>query len=353
MEHLQQQYQRSHEKLSFIGPDGNLVINKAKVLVIGAGGLGCPCLLYLAGSGVGTIGIADNDVVSVSNLHRQLLYQMQHIHKPKVLVAAEQLGAHNPHINVQTHQLYVDAQNLPALIFPYDIVVDATDNFATRYAINDACVLANKPLVYGAIHQTEGHLTVFNYQGSATLRCLFPQNNETATAVPSCADIGAYNIITGIIGNMMANEVIKILVGHSSVLQNTLLNLDCLTYQIRKIQFLRNAASAQLSLQAVSNAVAVPTITPTEVVLQKPLLTLIDIRSHEERSQMHIGGIHVPMLQLLSNPTAYIQPNQTVVLYCASGQRSHIAAMQLQGFAEAVYSLSGGAAAFLALTSKN
>ncbi len=349
MEHLQQQYQRSHEKLSFIGPDGNLAINKAKVLVIGAGGLGCPCLLHLAGSGVGTIGIADNDVVSVSNLHRQLLYQIQHVHKPKVLVAAEQLGAHNPHINVQTHQLYVDTQNLPALIFPYDIVVDATDNFATRYAINDACVLANKPLVYGAIHQTEGHLTVFNYQGSATLRCLFPQNNDTATAVPSCADIGAYNVITGIIGNMMANEVIKILVGHSGVLQNTLLHLDCLTYQIRKIQFLRNAASKQISMQAVSNSVIVPIITPTELLQQQVSLLLIDIRTYDERNTMHIGGIHVPMQQLLNNPAAYMQPTQTVVLYCASGQRSYIAAMQLQGFATTIYSLSGGAEAFVRL----
>ena len=222
----EKEYYSSHSKLPFIGNEGQRKICQSKVLVIGAGGLGCPCLLALAGAGAGIIGIADFDVVSVSNLHRQNLYSFNDEGKKKTLAAKEKLAACNPFILIQTHDELVYEKTVLPLLENYDVVVDCTDNFIARYLINDACVYLNKPLVYGAIHKAEGHLTVFNYNNSGTLRCLFPDDESDATQ--SCADIGAYNIATGMVGLMMANEAIKIITGNTAVLANSLLSMDVL-----------------------------------------------------------------------------------------------------------------------------
>ncbi|RYE29187.1 MAG: HesA/MoeB/ThiF family protein, partial [Sphingobacteriaceae bacterium] len=155
-----QGYYQSHTQLNFIGDTGQQKLGAAKVLVIGAGGLGCPCLLHLATAGIGTIGLADFDIVSLSNLHRQTLYTANDLKKSKVKTASQNLLAHNPQVQIQEHDFLVDETNVLNLIQNYDVIVDGTDNFLVRYLINDACVYLNKPLVYGAIYQTEGQVTV-------------------------------------------------------------------------------------------------------------------------------------------------------------------------------------------------
>lgn len=215
------------------------------MLVIGAGGLGCPCLLALAGAGIGTLGIADFDYVAVSNLHRQNLYTVNDTGKKKSVVAKERLVQYNPFIDIDVYDVYVQQQNILELIGGYDVVVDCTDNFVARYLINDACVYLNRPLVYGAIHKAEGQVTVFNYSGSATLRCLFPKDENDTTQ--SCADIGAYNIITGMVGLLMANEVIKMITASDDVLSDTLLSVDSITGNMIKLKYKFNKDNIAVS----------------------------------------------------------------------------------------------------------
>lgn len=222
----EEEYYSSHSKLPFIANEGQLQLQQSRVLVIGAGGLGCPCLLALAGAGIGTLGIADFDAVSVSNLHRQHLYILGDEGKKKTVVARERLSLYNPFIDIQAHDVLVYEKTVLPLLEGYDVIVDCTDNFLARYLINDACVYLNKPLVYGAIHRAEGHVTVFNYNGSGTLRCLFPKDESDPTQ--SCADIGAYNVVTGMVGLMMANEVIKIITVHDEVMANRLWSINAL-----------------------------------------------------------------------------------------------------------------------------
>jgi len=247
----EKEYYSSHAKLPFIAGKGQDQLRHSKVLVIGAGGLGCPCLLALAGAGMGTLGIADFDVVSISNLHRQHLYAVTDEGKKKTTVAKEKLSRYNPFIHIQTHDVLVYEKTVLPLLEDYDVIVDCTDNFLARYLINDACVYLNKPLVYGAIHRAEGHVTVFNYNGSGTLRCLFPKDESDSTQ--SCADTGAYNITTGMIGLMMANEVIKILTAHEDVMANALWNIHALNgstmllkYQPTPASFLKSKQRFQL-----------------------------------------------------------------------------------------------------------
>jgi len=231
----EKEYYSSQSKLPFIGKEGQERLKQSKVLVIGAGGLGCPCLLALAGAGVGTIGIADFDVVAVSNLHRQNLYSLNDEGKKKTLVAKEKLSVYNPFIVIETHDVLVYEKTVLPLMENYEVVVDCTDNFIARYLINDACVYLSKPLVYGAIHKGEGHATVFNYKGSGTLRCLFP--NDESDSTQSCADIGAYNITTGMVGLMMANEAIKLVTGNEEVLANKLWSMDAVTGQAMHLKY--------------------------------------------------------------------------------------------------------------------
>ncbi len=344
MLHINQSYYQSHQKLPFIGIDGQAKLNAAKVLVVGAGGLGCPCLQYLTGAGIGTIGIADFDTVSLSNLHRQLLYTVNDIGQLKTEVAAKRLAQHNPNIHLNTHQLLVDGINILVLLNGYDIIVDATDNFEVRYLINDACVYLQKPLVYGAIHQTEGYVTVFNYQGSATLRCLFPENTST-NAIPSCADIGAYNITTGIIGIMMANEVVKVLLGNEKILANQLYCIDIVTTKSRTIKYKLVSESLVKSRQrfaAKATSIAIHADELHQLITSHTTTQLVDIRESYERDEIIADSIHIPIGDL-SEQLSVLPKQQTIVLYCATGNRSLQAAtlFRKQGF-ENLYSLQGG-----------
>ncbi|MEP6711163.1 MAG: HesA/MoeB/ThiF family protein [Ferruginibacter sp.] len=349
MEKPANEYYQSHGKLSFIGPEGQSLIDNSSVLVIGAGGLGCPCLQYLAGCGIKIIGIADFDTVAISNLHRQILFTTADIGLSKTHTAIKKLNQQNPGITLVEHNRFVCQENILSLLKSYDVIVDATDNFEVRYLINDACVLLNKPLVYGAIHQTEGHLTVFNYYHSPTLRCLFPQSKNN-TAIPSCAAIGAYNITTGIIGLMMANEVIKIILLNENVLASELFCMDIITGKTKKIHFKKLAQSREQSISRFRTENISLEISPAilwEKINNKEVLQLIDVREEEERVKYNIGGENIPLHKLLNNPEV-INLTNTIIMYCEYGSRSLSAVTTLheQGVKN-IYSLQGGIHYFL------
>jgi len=345
-------YYSSHNKLPFVKKEGQDKLEQSKVLVIGAGGLGCPCLLALAGAGVGTIGIADFDTVSISNLHRQPLYNFADAGKLKTTVATERLHQYNPFINIETHHLLVEENNVQDLLAAYDVIADCTDNFSTRYLINDACVYLNKPLVYGAIHQGEGHVTVFNYNNAPTLRCLFPKDENESIA--SCAEIGAYNIITAIIGNMMANEVIKIAIQHPDVLAGKLKQLDIITGAAVNISYQQTAEGRKKSLQRFEQANKRSAISPAALAekLTRPDIILIDVRETEEHNAGNIGGINMPLPVLLQTTDLPFSINNEIIIYCQKGNRSRQAVTYLEqkGFTNAV-SLQGGIELYNQLTS--
>lgn len=201
------QYQK-HLMLEEVGLNGQLALKKAKVAVVGAGGLGCPILAYLTSMGIGTIGVIDFDVVDVSNLHRQILYSSEDLGQKKAHVAVQKLKLKNPYVRFAEHDAMLNESNCDSILNKYDFVVDGSDNFLTRYLVNDTCVKLNKPLIYGSILGFQGQLAVFNFKGSRNLRDIFPvpPNPED---VPSCSENGVLGIIPGIIGTMMANEVVN------------------------------------------------------------------------------------------------------------------------------------------------
>ncbi len=335
-------YYKSHSRLPFIGSTGQTALSTARVLVIGAGGLGCPCLSALAGAGIGHLGIADGDSVSVSNLHRQPLYTVSEQGLHKALCASEKLASYNPLIRLQPHTVWVDAENLPVLIIDYDIIADCTDNFTTRYLINDVCAQQGKPLVYGAIHRGEGHLTVFHYQGGPTLRCLFPENGEGLVA--SCAETGAYNVTTAVIGNLMANEVIKIITGHPDILSGTLLQLNVLEGTSMRVAFARTAAGDAASVQSQhpdDDAWSVKQLAERLATEGAPLL--LDVRDPAENAAGNLGGLHIPLNSLLTLREFPFKPESEVLVYCQHGVRSRIAVQFLrkQGYCKVCH-LAGG-----------
>ena len=202
--------------LGEIGIMGQQKIRAAKVLVVGAGGLGCPLLQYLCGAGVGAIGIVDFDTVELHNLHRQILYGSNDVGKPKAAVAAEKLKSQNPHVQLNVHETMLDEKNAEDIISAYDIVADGSDNFMTRYLVNDACVLLGKPNVYGSIFRFEGQLAVFNYKGGSNLRDIYPQPPDPED-VPNCSETGVLGAVPGIIGTYMALNVIQVILGKTGI----------------------------------------------------------------------------------------------------------------------------------------
>jgi adenylyltransferase/sulfurtransferase len=348
----QDKYYQSHSKLELIGQQGQAKLSAAKVLIIGAGGLGCPCLLSLATSGIGTIGIADFDTVSESNLHRQTLYSFADIGAKKVEKAHDKIVQHNPYIFVNQHDVLISESDILAIVAQYDIVVDGTDNFAVRYLISDACVYLNKPLIYGAIYQTEGHVTVFNYSNSATLRCLFPEP-DAEIYVPSCAEVGAYNVVTQVIGTMMANEVIKIVTGNESVLANKLLTYDAITPATRIISYRAKPESREVSMARFEQKeLPVDMSVDDFLKIDKAGYQLVDVREKWEREEFNIGGLHVPLATVNTFDSLGLSKSAKIVVYCEQGGRSASAVQYLRkkGFVNAM-SLRGGMAAYQKLIS--
>lgn len=227
-----------HIVLPGVGGAGQARLKQSSVMVVGAGGLGSPVLMYLAAAGVGRLGIVEMDLVHLSNLQRQVLFDTQNTGQPKAVVAKKRLASLNPHVVLETHTLRLDSGNALSLLENYDLVLDCTDNFPTRYLVNDACVLLGLPLVYGAIHQFDGQLSVFHFQGGPCYRCLFPHPPKPGT-VPSCSEAGVFGVLPGVIGSLMATEAVKILLGHGDVLAGRLLLYDGLHTRFHSVQFPR------------------------------------------------------------------------------------------------------------------
>lgn len=327
------------------GAGGQQKLQQARVLIVGAGGLGCPAALYLAAAGIGTLGIADNDQVSVSNLHRQVLYGEEDAGQLKARVAAAKLRQQNPHIRVVEHALRIEAGNVLDVLEHYDLVVDATDNFDTRYLLNDACVLSGKPLVYGAIYQYEGQVAVWNItqaNGTCTphYRDVFP--DADASQIPNCAEGGVTPPLAGIIGCMQANEVIKYFSATGELLAGKILLLDAATLQTRIIKI---GAVSKTPVTALPKSDPVPTISSAvlKAALANNVYQLIDVRNAAERAAFHIGGEHIPLSEL-EEKSLFIDKEKPVVFYCASGKRSAEAVRQWKRkFPDAVaYSLENG-----------
>ena len=240
-----ERYQR-HLSLPSFGEAAQLRLKASRVLVIGAGGLGCPALQYLAAAGVGKLGVVDFDLVDTSNLQRQILFTETDVGKPKARVAATRLRSMNSHIEVIEVAERLTAENALGLFSDYDIIVDGSDNFVTRYLVNDACVMTGKPLVYGAIYTFQGQVSVFNFQGGPTYRCLFPDPPDPEDA-PNCSEIGVIGVLPGLIGTLQAAEAIKVITGVGEPLSGRLLLLDALTMRQQTVQFSRDPKMAEIS----------------------------------------------------------------------------------------------------------
>lgn len=333
-----------------IGEEGQQKLKAAKVLVVGAGGLGCPVLQYIAAAGVGNIGIVDGDVVSLSNLQRQILYTEADIDKPKAETAADKIRLMNPHVNVTPYNTELHVENALELITRYDIVVDGTDNFSTRYLLSDACVIAGKPLVFGSIDKFEGQVSVFNYNNGPTYRCLFP-DAPPAEMMPNCSDIGVIATLPAIVGSLQANEVLKMITGIGNVLSGELLLFNALSMQFHSFRFLLNEKNRQIhQLQEIPAKVcSSPQVIAyshlQELLQQEKDLQFIDIREEAAHIRFNIGGINIPYYELQFR-VSELDPNKKTVLYCQIGQMSKQWATWLtqQGFQE-VFSLKNGVSA--------
>jgi sulfur-carrier protein adenylyltransferase/sulfurtransferase len=318
-----------HLLIPEVGIEGQKRLKAARVVVVGCGGLGSPILLYLAAAGVGTLGLIDADVIDQTNLQRQVLFDTDSIGKPKADEAAKRLRALNPSINIVPHRTRINRDNAFNLLTDYEIVIDGTDNFATRYLLNDACVLLNKPLVYGAIYRFEGQVAVFNHQNSANYRDLFPTPPPPELA-PNCAEAGVLGVLPGIIGCMQANEALKIIVGFGEPLSGKLLMIDTqtLTTRIIKIPKLSDTKITELiDYEVFCQIKTTDTIKNISGETLKKWITegvdfqLIDVRETHEHTINNIGGTLMP----LSNITDFIKniaTNKPVVVHCQTGKRS-------------------------------
>ncbi|MBC8084654.1 MAG: molybdopterin-synthase adenylyltransferase MoeB [Hymenobacter sp.] len=344
---------RRHLQLPEIGEAGQLRLKKARVLVVGAGGLGCPVLQYLAAAGVGTLGIVDADKVELSNLQRQILYGPADLGQFKAEVAARALRQLNPLVRTEAHTCRATLGNVRELVSKYDVVVDGSDNFPTRYLLNDACVSLDKPLVSGAIYKFEGQLSVFNYEGGPTYRCLFPQQ-PSAREAPNCDAIGVLGVLPGLIGTAQAAEALKVVLGIGEVLSGRLWVLDVLSFQSRTVTFRRRPEQAAINLQTANPAdyaelcgAGVNAISAAELYQQlesEHAPFLLDVREPEEYAVSHLPGATLLPLSSLTQGVAAIPRHHPVVVYCRSGRRSALAIEQLQtefGFAN-LLSLDGG-----------
>lgn len=356
-------YERYHRQLILkdFGETAQQKLLQGKVLVIGAGGLGCPALQYLTAAGVGTIGIADDDIVSLSNLHRQVLYGVDDIGKGKAEAAVIKLKQLNPEVNFLIHSSRITNDNAAEIIQHYDIIIDGSDNFTTRYLVNDACVLLDKTLVYGAVSQYEGQVAVFNHQlnaGSVTVnyRDLFPVppgENE----ILNCAEAGVLGVLPGIIGSMMANETIKLITGIGKPLVNSLLTFDSRNNQFFEVELLPKQETRSLipadietfkntsyeQLCAADSSFEIDTDIFSELLASENII-VVDVRERDELPVVN-GFEHrrIPLSQLIQFAGEF--KAGTIVLFCQSGKRSLQGAKQLSGVldkSQKIFSLKNG-----------
>ncbi|TDQ11332.1 HesA/MoeB/ThiF family protein [Pedobacter metabolipauper] len=306
--------------LSEIGIDGQLKLKAASILVIGAGGLGCPVLLYLVAAGIGKIGVVDDDTVDVSNLHRQILFHTADLGNSKSETAVKKLQLLNPNAVLKAYHLRVIQNNAKELLEAYDLIIDGSDNFSTRYLINDTCMLLNKPFISGSIFKFEGQISIFNYQGGPDYRSLYP---EAPVDAPNCGESGVLGTLPGTIGTLMANEAIKLICGFGDILSGKLLIYNALDNS----SVILNLAKAAAKTEQVKASEDYPVLDPkvfNEWKNNNEDLYLIDVREAYEFEEYNIGGTNIP-LHNLGSPIETITGQTKIILCCTSGLRSKIA----------------------------
>ncbi len=324
-------------KLKQVGQDGQKKLADAKVLIVGAGGLGAAILPYLASAGIGKIGLIDGDCVDETNLHRQIIYTEKSVGQFKVEEAAKYIQKLNSQIKVEAIKAYLTAQNAFRIINKYDLVVDATDNINARYLINDICVMMHKAFVYGAVHKFEGQISVFNYKNGPTYRCLFPENKQAAS---SCEELGILGPNVGIIGTLQANEVLKIILETGQILSGKLLLYNFLNNQQTLIHFKKNEhANINCHFHQQDYATANKGISAEKAI--KENFILIDIR--EKQPQEHGSHLlHIPFSQL-NQAVSRLDENKNYALFCQKGIISQQAVQQLSNYNLNLYYITDNA----------
>ena len=348
-----QRYVR-HITLPGVGREGQLNLKKARVLIIGTGGLGSPISLYLAAAGIGTLGLVDFDVVESSNLQRQIVHGNSTLGMPKVESAKQRLQDLNSHIQINTYDTAFNTDNALDLVGAYDLVIDGTDNFETRYLVNDACVQLGKPLVYGAIYRFDGQISVLNYNGGPCYRCLFP-HAPPAELAPNCSAGGVIGVLPGVVGMIQATEAIKLLIGIGEPLSGRLMRFDALAMKFSEIRFKRRAdcpcCSELRHSQTIAPAVCADAMPSTPSLAEeryikprvlKQLLeqhskadVLLDVRDASELEVCKLPGVvHIPLAEL-DGQLANLSRDNTHYLICYAGTRAEQAASTLlaAGFA--------------------
>ena len=346
-----------------VGMDRQLKLKAAKVLLIGTGGLGAPLGLYLTAAGVGRLGLVDFDVVDFTNLQRQVTFTTQDVGKRKIEAARDRLHGLNPEIQIDTHEVKLTSENALTILRDYDIIVDGTDNFPTRYLVNDACVLLGKPNVYGSIFRFEGQATVFALDDGPCYRCLYPEPPPPGL-VPSCAEGGVLGVLPGIVGSIQANETIKLIIGRGESLKGRLLIFDALKMKFRELRLRKNPDCPICGThrtvtklidyeefcglrgqEAQQPAAQVPEIEPVE--LKRKLdagedVFILDVREPHEYQICHLNGHLIPLGDLPKR-VSELDSARTIVAHCRSGMRSAQAVefLRTAGFRK-VWNLKGG-----------
>jgi adenylyltransferase/sulfurtransferase len=353
-----------------IGMAGQKRLKNAKVLCVGAGGLGSPALLYLAAAGVGTLGIVDFDVVDESNLQRQIIHGQSDIGRPKAQSARDSITEINPYVNVVLHEEALDSDNALEIFEPYDLIVDGTDNFATRYLVNDACVLLGKPYVWGSIYRFDGQASVFWAEYGPCYRCLYPEPPPPGM-VPSCAEGGVLGVLCGSIGSIQVNEAIKVITGVGEPLAGRLMIYDALEMSYRTVRVRKDPECAicgknptvtgLIDYDAFCGAVSADaqeaasgsTISATdlkEMLDRKDDIFLVDVREPNEYEIVSIpGATLIPKDQFITGAALERLPqDKRIVLHCKSGARSAevLAIIKNAGFSDAVH-VGGGVLAWV------
>jgi molybdopterin/thiamine biosynthesis adenylyltransferase/rhodanese-related sulfurtransferase len=342
---------------------GQRRLKAARILIVGAGGLGSPVALYLAAAGVGTLGLVDFDAVDVTNLQRQVLHGTKDVGRPKLLSATDRIHDINPHVDVEPYDTRLTSENALEIIREYDLVVDGTDNFATRYLTNDACVMLGKPNVYGSIFRFEGQASVFAAADGPCYRCLFPEPPPPGL-VPSCAEGGVLGVLPGMIGTIQAAEALKLILGTGGTLVGRLLLVNALTMEFRTVRLRRDPECPACGTRTITQLIdydeycgtpggeadydrnGVTEITPRELAAELragAAIDLIDVREPGEWEVARLPGARLVPLGQLAASMASLDSAREIVVMCRSGQRSANAARQLQaaGFRK-VKNLAGG-----------
>ena len=341
-----------HIILSEIGLEGQHKINMAKVLVVGAGGLGCPVLQYLAAAGIGTLGIIDFDIVSESNLQRQVLFGSSSLGINKAIAAKKRLEDLNTSITIHAYPKKLNYKNAISFFKEYDIIVDGTDNFKTRYLVSDACIITKKPLVYAGIYKFEGQVSVFNYNNGPSYRCLFP-TPPRAEEIPNCSEIGVLGVLTGIIGSFQANEVIKIILNLGKILSGKVLYYNSLSHLFKLIKVSRSEKEIQKAIDSkpyfeslgedLNYDVLSKLITIKEAITRKNT-QWVDVRNKNKNPTIN----HPKILQIpfnnLENNVDKLDANKEQIIFCQTGitSKKAISILQKNHFKDS-FSLKNGA----------